>query len=366
MRFCFLATADSVHSYRWIRYFAHKGHEIHWISLTPSSYPALPNTKFHDLSAGTNKWVALARAAARIRGLVRSCRPDIVHAHYAGSYGVLGALAGFRPFVLTAWGSDILFVGQERLRGAPVRWALRKAQIITCDAFHMVEAIRRLGTDERKIKVIFFGVEVDRFTPGSADGGIVERWQARGRAVVISLRSLEPVYSIATLIEAVPAVVSAVPDVLFVICGGGSQERELKSLVHDRGLGRHILFTGRYANAELPEMLRSAQVYVSTALSDAGISASTAEAMACGIPVVVTNTGENDKWIHDGQTGFLVPAKASTALADRIITLLRDPALRARLGEEGRSVITTRNNYECEMEKMEAICQDLLAATPVS
>jgi glycosyltransferase involved in cell wall biosynthesis len=126
------------------------------------------------------------------------------------------------------------------------------------------------------------------------------------------------------------------------------------------------LFTGRYANAELPGMLRSAQVYVSTALSDAGISASTAEAMACGVPVVVTNTGENDKWIHDGQTGFLVPARASTALADRIITLLCDPALRAKIGDEGRSVITTRNNYECEMEKMEAICQDLLAATPVS
>jgi glycosyltransferase involved in cell wall biosynthesis len=353
MKLFFLAAANSVHSHRWIRFFSGRGHEVHWLSLAPfDDKPA--NVKCYDFGAGS-KWSAFAKAAAQIRSLVQEIKPDVLHAHYAGTYGVLGALAGFQPFVLTAWGSDVLFVGREKLRGIPVRWALGKARLITCDAYHMVDAMQALGTDVSKVKLIFFGVETDRFTPGAADSEITARWNAQGRPVVISLRSLEPVYSIDTLLDAVPAVVREFPDALFVICGSGSLADALKEQAARLNLGRNVLFTGRYANTELPRMLRSAQVYVSTSLSDAGISASTAEAMACGLPVVVSNTGENDKWIEDGETGFLVPARDPSALARAISDLLRDSALRARIGTAGRAAIIERNSYAREMEKMESL-----------
>ena len=351
MKLCFLAAADSIHSHRWVRYFADKGHEVDWISLTPfTEKPG--NVTCHDFSGGT-KWMNFMRAAARIRGLVAEIKPDILHAHYAGTYGMLGALAGFQPFVLTAWGSDVLMVGSERIRGIPVRWALRKAKLITCDAYHMVKAMRDLGVDERKIELVFFGIDTERFAPGSADDEILDRWGARGRPRVISLRSLEPVYDIGTLLKAVPAVVESYPDVLFVICGSGSEAENLKRQAASLGLDRNILFTGRYANAELPRMLCSADAYVSTSLSDAGIAASTAEAMACGVAAVVTNTGENDKWIEDDKTGFLVAAGDSAALAERLKLLLSDEAMRGRIGLAGRQVIVERNSYKREMDKMD-------------
>jgi glycosyltransferase involved in cell wall biosynthesis len=353
MKLFYLAAANSVHSHRWIRFFADRGHEVHWLSLAPfDDRPA--NVKCYDFGAGS-KWSAFAKAAAQIRGLVSDIKPDVLHAHYAGTYGVLGALAGFQPFVLTAWGSDVLFVGREKLRGIPVRWALNKAKLITCDAYHMVDAIRDLGVDTSKVKLVFFGVEVDRFSPGAPDSEIIARWGAQGRPVVISLRSLEPVYSIETLLEAVPAVAKQFPQVLFVVCGSGSLSDTLKARAAELGLGQNALFTGRYANVELPRMLRSAQVYVSTSLSDAGIAASTAEAMACGVPVVVSNTGENDKWIEQGNTGFLVPARDPAALAEKISDLLSDQALAARIGPAGREAVVTRNNYVREMEKMEQL-----------
>ena len=99
--------------------------------------------------------------------------------------------------------------------------------------------------------------------------------------------------------------------------------------------------------------------YVSTSLSDGGIAASTAEAMACGIPAVVSNSGENDRWIEDGKTGFLVPARASEMLAQRIVSLLRDGALRKVVGLAGRDVIVERNDYAGEMTKMEKLYEEV-------
>jgi glycosyltransferase involved in cell wall biosynthesis len=226
----------------------------------------------------------------------------------------------------------------------------------------MIDAMRALGVDEAKIELVFFGIDVERFTPGPSDDEILTRWGAVGRPVVISLRNLEPIYDIGTLLKSIPAVVKSFPDVLLVVCGYGSEADNLKRLASGLGIDRNVHFTGRYANAELPRMLRSADAYVSTSLSDAGIAASTAEAMACGIPVVVTNTGENDKWIDEGHTGFVVKARDDAALAERLIAILGDKEAGRRIGAAGRQVIAERNSYQREMEKMEQHYRTLAAS----
>lgn len=360
MRICFLAAGNSVHSFRWIRFFAERGYEIHWLSLTSCDFPSLPNTRFYDLSGNGSKWSTLARAAFGIRRLVREIAPDIMHAHYAGSYGLLGALSGLQPFVLSAWGSDILFAGKAPIRGVFIRWALNAARLITCDAYHMIEAMRALGTNPEKIRLIFFGVEVDRLLPGDKDEEIVTRWNAAGRRVIISLRNLEPVYNIETLLDAVPAVAKVMPEALFVIAGAGTAEKALKDHAVRLGIEDNVNFIGRYANSDLPRMLRSADVYVSTSLSDAGIAASTAEAMSCGVPAVISNTGENERWIVDGKDGFLVPAREPQTLAERIIRLLGDESLRRAVGLAGREVIDERDNYLREMQKVEGLYKELI------
>lgn len=361
MKLCFLAAGDSFHSYRWIRYFADLGHEIDWISLTPCDYPAHECIRFHQLGGGRWKGGSLLLAALQIRGLVRRIAPDIVHAHYAGSYGLLGLISAWHPFVLTAWGSDILFAGKEWIKAGLIRRVLARADFITCDAWHMIKAMTRLGAKEEKIHLVYFGVEAERFLPGEPDPDILARWNAAGRQVVISLRNLEPVYDIDTLLRAIPLLTDSYPDLLVVIAGGGSLEHELKARSDSLGLSRHVIFIGRYANADLPRMLRSARVYVSTSLSDAGIAASTAEAMACGLPVVVTNTGENDRWIEDGETGFLVSAGSHEAIARHIHALLGDAALRERMGRAAREVIELRDNYQREMDKMGGYYLELIS-----
>jgi len=101
-------------------------------------------------------------------------------------------------------------------------------------------------------------------------------------------------------------------------------------------------------------------VYVSTSLSDAGLAASTAEAMACELPVIITDFGANAEWIQDGKNGFLVPMKNSKSLADKIIVLLKDKNLREKFGKKGRQLIKERLDYDTEMSKMERIYEELI------
>ena len=82
--------------------------------------------------------------------------------------------------------------------------------------------------------------------------------------------------------------------------------------------------------------------------------------MACGLPVVVTDFGDNRDWVQDGVNGYLFLPRDVEALASRLVDLLRDPEKRQRFGEEGRRVIVERNNYEVEMGKMERIYLELI------
>ena len=105
----------------------------------------------------------------------------------------------------------------------------------------------------------------------------------------------------------------------------------------------------------MPNILSRSDIYVSTSLSDAGIAARTAEAMSCELPVVITNTGENENWISDGINGYLVASKNPRALSKKLITAIEDLTARKRVGQEGRKTILEFNDYNSEMSKMKKL-----------
>ncbi len=110
----------------------------------------------------------------------------------------------------------------------------------------------------------------------------------------------------------------------------------------------------------LPELLCSSDVYVSTSLSDAGIASSTAEAMSCELPVIVSNSGENSLWINDGVEGFLFNCGDYQTLANKILTIIDDSELKKSIGINGRNKILLNNSYDEEMSKMDNIYKSLL------
>jgi glycosyltransferase involved in cell wall biosynthesis len=272
-------------------------------------------------------------------------------------------LTGFHPYIVTPWGTDILIDAKvSRWNRLITTLALRRADLITTDGYHVKEEMMRLGVREEKIRLVFFGTDVKRFSPQTEeaeDVGLRKEYELSDSVIVISTRTLTPIHDVGTLIRAIPYVKQAVPGVIFVIVGDGPERKSLEELARALGVWDFVRFIGRVEEAEMVKWLRAADVYVSTSLADAGLAASTAEAMACGLPVVVTDNADNRKWVTEGAGGYLVPNGRFDLLADRIVQLLKDKKKRLDFGRINRRVIEERNNYVTEMNKMEAIYEEL-------
>lgn len=352
MKISFLAPADSIHSYRWIKFFADRGHEIQWFSFSPLTFEPLPNVEFLLLPNPMKGLSSLIRSITDLRRYLKIFSPAVFHIHSAGTYGFIGSFSSEVPIVLTAWGSDIVYAGKHWLKGPLVKRILRKATLITCDAHHMVDAMETLGAPRDKIQIINFGIDTNRFRPMGKNSQIRERFKLGSSPVVVSLRNFEPVYDIATLLHAIPKVLAKVPDAKFLIVGRGTLEQELKRLAVELKIEHAAQFVGFVPNHELPEFLSSMDIYVSTSLSDGGIAASTAEAMACGLPVLVTDSGDNRLWIEEGKNGRIIPTQSPDLLAARLIELIGSTDQLKSIGSAARKTIEEKNSYSVEMEKM--------------
>jgi len=369
MRICFVAGPGSIHTQRWAVWLANRGHEVHLVfphSFLRASTLQIPGAVMHPVYTTpvfckSSHLLLQPIDHFRMRRLLGTIRPDILHAHYARDYGFRAAGTGFHPLVITVWGSDVLV---DPLHNRLVRWevkrTLRKADLITCDADHIIPAIRGLSGPRADIRIVNFGIDTSLFAPGPPDHDLKDRLGLAGKRVVISTRSLRPIYDIATLIRSIPYILRNVPEAAFVIVGGGPESDHLRALAQSLGVADDVRFIGTVPNNQLPSYLCMSEAYVSTALSDAGIAASTAEAMACGLPVVISDFGDNAKWVREGEGGFLFPCGEHEALADRLVRVLGEPQLAATAATVNRETVLERCDRDTEMGRMEQYYYELL------
>ncbi len=369
MKLLYLGGLQSVHLRRWLRYFVAQGHEVH-VLTPPSDRISAPGVQVHvrryirtrvpfvDYAANA---AILPPQVLRFRGLIRRLRPDLVHVHYLNDAALISALARVRPLVFTAWGSEVLENASGstllRRRGSTVlrrmlSFSLGRADLITCDAVHVKRALIALGADASKIVLVYFGTDTDLFHPTKRDPALRARLGLDRGPTIISTRLLDPIYDVNTLVAAFPNVLARHPSARLVIGGTGPEHVRLQDLARSLGITPAVRFVGWISEQDMPRYLASCDVYVSTALTDGGIAASTAEAMACGLPVVVTGVADNREWVQNGIHGFVVPPRDPVVLASRIISLLDDGHERVRLGQNGRALIKERNNFATEMSRM--------------
>ena len=358
MRVCHLGDASVIHTWRWVDSMEKKGHETHLISLKPLREEFKnPNVKVHVIpKTNLKNPLNLLLTINRIRNLVKQINPDIIDAHYVTHYGFFAALTG-KPFICSAWGSDIVILPkQSKLIRAITKFTLKRTKAVTCDAYHMAKAIEDLGTDKEKIKLIYYGVDLEKINPDN----FREKFKRENdKPVITTVRNLEPRYDTETIIKSIPVVLKEFPDAKFIVIGDGSQRAHLEELAKSLNCSENVEFTGRLANERLPEYFVRSDVYVSTSLADGGLGAATAEAMACELAVVVTNFGDNRQWVEDGKNGFVIGLKDHENLASKIIELLRDKSLREQMGKMNRTIITERLNEIVEMDKLDKLYKDV-------
>ena len=364
MRICYIADARSIHTRRWVDYFAKKGHEVHIITSWPGDGYS-KGVQLHLLSSllpqhwKGSGYINSLLWVIQVRRLISRIKPDIINAHYITVNGYLGALSGFRPLILTAWGSDVLIVLKESLcLRILVRYALKRVEMVTCNSETARMELVNFGVNHDRIEIIRQGIETQKFSPRQ-DKGFKKRLGLQGRPVAISTRSFAPVYNLEMLIRAIPLVLEHSPQASFIIAGEGEQREHLENLASSLGCSESIRFVGQVAHDELPKYLAASDIYVSTSLSDSA-SLSLHEAMACELAPVVTNLSGNREWITDGENGFLVPVNNIQALADKIVYLLENREVARKFGMLGRKIIQERAEYEKEMGRMEGLYERIV------
>lgn len=371
MRIVYVGNAASIHLRRWAGFFADQGHDVHIVTTTPDEGGVDARITVHELLAPrggpgplllASVALAIPIMARRLRRILESLKPDVVHVHYLNEAALWAVRARAQPLVVTAWGSDIVAAtARSIVRRAAVRYVLKRVALATCDADHMRRRLIEHGAPPERAVVVFFGTNVERCHPRFRDPSFHQDSSARV-PIVVSTRNLEPVYDIETLIRAVPLVLSSVPRVKFLLGGSGTLLEPLRALAGELGIGSSIEFIGRQSQEQLAVLLASSDVYVSTALSDGGLAASTAEAMASAVPVVITDVEDNADWVTSDATGLLVAASAPAEVAAAITRLLTNPERAALIGLAGRDVIVRRNNFAVEMGKVEVMYRSVAAA----
>jgi glycosyltransferase involved in cell wall biosynthesis len=366
LRIAVLGDFDGPHTRRWLRLFVERGHDAHAISYyRPKA--ELHGVQLHVLSGGAApsegggspgttsslaKWLppsllrlihAMRYQRAGLKRTLQDIRADVFHAHYAVEHGFYGAFAGFHPYVVSAWGSDIFVEAQKPLGRRIARHALGHADLVTANDPAMLAQIAALGMSADRVAVVRLGVD-----PEFLEG---ERKEA-DVPTIISDRALEPLYNIDIVIRAFARLREGLPEARLLIAHDGSERRRLEGLAATLGLGESVRFLGRLPAWPLRDALAAAHVYVSVPSSDS-LALSTMEAMAAGAFPIVSDLPSQDGWIDDGVKGLRVPAGDAEALTDALHRALTDGELRTRAQALNRAKVEAEGNLEKNMLGME-------------
>ena len=378
LRIAVLGDFDGVHTRSWLRWFVERGHDVHAISYYPPRTP-LDGVTLHVLrhrtatatpqsgapNAGLGGSVprgmmrlahGLRYRAAGLQRVVRAIRPDVFHGHFLVEHGFYGALIGFHPYVVTAWGSDVLVEPQrDPVSKLIAKWTLGRADLVTSNNAFMADRIVALAAARSKVHVITLGA--DRFfLERRAESVNVRMTDLPHAPTVLSTRAHEPLYNTGEIIDAYERVVRAKPGVRLVVAHGGSQSAELSRRAASSA-GR-IEFVGFVDRESLRDAMTEAHVFVSVPSSD-GTSVALLQAMAAGCFPIVSDLPTQRELIEDGVNGFRVPLHRPEILAERIERALAQPELRRAAAERNRAIVEHRGLNENEMAKMEALYQQV-------
>ena len=283
-------------------------------------------------------------AAWRLARVVKRLQPEIVHAHDAHAVAMaslalsLGASAARVPALVASRRVDF------HLRGNSFsRWKHRQVDCFIAAS----EAIRHMlvadGVSPDRTVTVHEGIDVDHVRAAPPVDVHAALWLPHHAPVVGNVAALVPHKGQRHLIEAARLVIRQMPDVRFVILGEGELRDALERQVREYHLEKHVLLPG--FRADVLGCMKSFDLFVMSSVTE-GLGTALLDAMACSRPIVATRAGGIPEVVEDGVTGTLVPPRDHAAMAQAILALLEDEAMRRQMGEAGLARVNARFTVE--------------------
>lgn len=354
---CYLADASNPHTIKWCNYFKNKGYNIHVISL---NHGVIEGVTVHNFSFNVKelknessfKKVKYISAISKIKKIVQSIKPDILHAHYASSYGLIGSLLNYHPYVISVWGTDIYdFPKGGFIQRQIIKYNLKSADYIFSTSNDMARETKNYT--DKKIYITPFGVDTNTFKPIQVKRDC--------RFTIGTIKTLEKKYGIDYLIKGFKLAKDEIPkdEIILKIAGSGSQMDNLTTLVKELELDDYVEFLGRLPLDEVTNVFNTFDVAVFPSLRESfGVSA--IEAQACSIPVVVTDVGGHPEVVIDNKTGIIINSENENDVKDAILRLFRDNKLMMTMKNNSRKFVSETYEMKLNFSEIEKIYNDIL------
>jgi glycosyltransferase involved in cell wall biosynthesis len=240
------------------------------------------------------------------------------------------------------------------------RFNLRFMDAVVCVSDGQARKVRRASVPSKKIRVIRNAARLDAFRQPAPEGRAELRKIAGaidGEVVIVAAGRLSPEKGFSVLVEAAAAVHRTGLSCRFVLFGGGTERATLERRITELGLSAHFVLAG--FREDLDRLLPWADVVVLPSFTE-GLPNVALEASAAGVPVVATAVGGTPEVICQGVTGYLVPPGDPSALAERLIELCSNEALRRRLGEAGRKYMQDHFSFEAQAQAYQRLLTELV------
>lgn len=350
MRVVYFSQDYTPHDHRFLAGLSKTDHEVHFLRLENGGRPLesrpIPDGVHPiDWWGGRRRlaWYDLPRARREVRAVLNRIGPELVHAGPVQGPAFLAALASFRPLVTMSWGSDLLWQARRGGGRWKARLTLARSDVLVCDSEPVLQRAVELGMPAERIVKFPWGVDLEHFAPGPASE--LRRqlgWEAE--FVVLSTRAWEPLVGIDVLVNGFIRAAAGCPELRLLMLGSGSLESEIKQRIALSGLDQRVHYAGQVAYERLPEVYRAADLYLSASHSD-GSSVSLLEAMACGLPALVSDIAGNREWVEPEVNGWWFRDKDAEELANGLRQVVRGPSRLRELGLAARRTAEARADW---------------------
>jgi phosphatidylinositol alpha-1,6-mannosyltransferase len=279
--------------------------------------------------------------------------------------GVLLRKAFNLPLLIFCHGDEISQTDQRRYQPRLRNFIYRQADAIVAANQFACDGLARIGIPEEKIHKLTPGVELENLHPRAQRSDLMQRYGLKGARVLLTVARLVPRKGHQIVLEALPKVLAAVPNVKYLIAGNGPERLKLEELVGDLHLEKSVVFAGDISHDEICDFYNLCDVFVMANRLEPGGDVESfgmvfTEANAVGKPVVGGRSGGTAEAIIEGKTGFLVDPEDSDDVAGRLILLLKDEELSRRMGVAGLDRVRTDFNWNTRAQAFREISMEMV------
>jgi L-malate glycosyltransferase len=311
-RVLLLGDINSPHTQKWAKALAQCNTDIGIFSFnhsksnwwaTDNSIQCLHQSKIPQTNSILSKFNYI-RFLPKLIYSILNYKPQLIHAHYLSSYGLLGALTCIKPFVVSAWGSDIItFPNMNNINKMIIKFVLWQANKICVTSTVLKSEVEKYTT--KQCIVIPYGVDLSLFYQNRID-------DQPNTFTFGCVKHFEKIYNLDKVVEGFYLLVKkySTSSVKLKLIGDGSLKQKVQQQVHKLGIEGLVEFVGSVENSSVPAYLNSMDALINVSEYES-FGVSVAEAMACKIPIIISNcVGFNDL-IPDKKNASVSPTNSS-------------------------------------------------------